>query len=174
MYRYYADVAPAVFRFLRWLLLLPGGDRVQGLQQLERAVARGELVRGEAQYQIHVIYLWYENKFREALQIVRDLQARYPRNPLFRQIEAEILDGYFHDPAASLAASERLLALASSGAVNRADLANTVAHLNIAKQAIALKQTSRAIAELDALIARSPTAPADAMTRARALRRTLK
>jgi tetratricopeptide (TPR) repeat protein len=174
MYRYYADVAPAVFRFLRWLLLLPGGDRVQGLQQLERAAARGELVRGEAQYQIHVIYLWYENKFREALQIIRDLQARYPRNPLFRQVEAEILDGYFHDPAASLAASERLVALASSGAVNRADLADTVARLNIATQSIALKQTGRAIAELDALIARGPTAPADAMTRARALRRTLK
>ena len=31
MYRYYAGVAPAIFRFLRFLLLLPGGDREGGL-----------------------------------------------------------------------------------------------------------------------------------------------
>ena len=40
MYRYYADVAPAVLRLLRWLLLLPGGDRVDGLRQLERAATQ--------------------------------------------------------------------------------------------------------------------------------------
>lgn len=105
MYRYYADVAPAFLRWLRWLLLLPGGNRVDGLQQLERAATTGLLVGGEAQFQIHVLYLWYENKFREALELVRALQVRYPRNPLFHQIEAEILDGYLHDPAASLRAS---------------------------------------------------------------------
>ena len=112
MYRYYADVAPAVFRFLRFLLLLPGGDREGGLAQLERAARLGLLVRGEAQFQIHVLYLWYEHKSTEALAMVRELQARYPHNPLFRQIEAEILDVYFHDTAASLKASEQLLALA--------------------------------------------------------------
>ena len=140
MYRYYADVAPALFRFLRFLFLLPGGDREGGLQQLERAGTQGLLVRDEAQFQIHVIYLWYEKKFPQALEIVRGLQTRYPRNPLFRQIEAEILDVYFHDPAASLKASEQLLALAQSGAVFRTDIAERVARRNIAKQSIALKK----------------------------------
>src|SRR5262245_13436026 len=60
MYRYYAGVAPAIFKFLRFLLLLPGGDRAGGLAQLERASRLGLLVRGEAQFQIHVLYLWYE------------------------------------------------------------------------------------------------------------------
>ena len=41
MYRYYAGVAPAIFRFLRFLLLLPGGDREGGLAQLERASHAG-------------------------------------------------------------------------------------------------------------------------------------
>ena len=173
MYRYYADIAPAVFRFLRWLLLLPGGDRVDGLRQLERAATRGVLVRGEALYQIHVLYLWYEKKWPEALEIIRTLQARYPRNPLFRQIEAEILDVYFHDAAASLTASEQLLALAASGAVHRADIAAVVAPLNIARQLIALKQPARAAAQLDQLIAMRPAAPAGALARAIALRRTL-
>lgn len=174
MYRYYADVAPAVLRFLRWLLLLPGGDREDGLRQLERAATLGILVRGEAQYQIHILYLWYEKKWPEALVIVRGLQERYPRNPLFRQIEAEILDVYFHDAAASLGASERLLALAQAGTVHRADIADTVARLNMARQWIALAQPVRAAHALDALIAERPAAPAGALARARALRATLK
>ena len=174
MYRYYADVAPAFLRFLRYLLLLPGGDRVDGLRQLERAASRGLLVRGEAQYQIQVLYLWYENKWREALVIVRGLQDRYPRNPLFHQIEAEILDDYFHDAGASLKASERLLALARSGSVNRPEIASTVARLNIAKQSIALKQRDRAAALLDQVISEQPIAPAGAIERARAMQRALK
>ena len=40
MYRYYADVAPAAARFLRFLLLLPGGDRKDGLAQMLRARGR--------------------------------------------------------------------------------------------------------------------------------------
>ena len=174
MYRYYADVAPAFFRFLRFLLLLPGGDRVDGLRQLERAATLGQLVGGEAQYQIHILYLWYEEKWREALTIVRNLQTRYPRNPLLRQVEAEILDVYMHDAAASLNASEHLLAMARSGSVNRPDLAATVARLNIAKQLIALKQHDRAADLLDRVIAEKPRAPADALARARALQRALK
>ena len=174
MYRYYAGVAPAYFRFLRFLLLLPGGDREEGLRQLERAAARGRLVRGEAQYQIHILYLWYERKWLDALTIIRDLQDRYPRNPLLRHIEAEILDVYTHDAAASLKASEQLLTMAQSRSVNRPDLASTVARLNIAKQLIALKETDRASDLLDRVIAEKPSAPADAIPRARALKRALK
>ena len=174
MYRYYAGVAPAVLRWLRWLLLLPGGNRVQGLQQLERAATQGVLVRGEAQFQIHILYLWYENKFRDALELVRTLQARYPRNPLFYQIEAEILDGYLHDPAASLRASGQLLALARRGAVNQPSLAETVARLNMARQLRALSRTAAAIEQLEALIGSQPTAPAGALTRAQRLRREIK
>ncbi len=140
MYRYYAGVAPAIFKFLRFLFLLPGGDREGGLQQLERAGAQGLLVRDEAQFQLHVLYLWYEKKWPEALAIIRGLQSRYPHNPLFQHIEAEILDVYFHDPAASLKASERLLSLAQSGAVFRADVAERAARKNIARQLIALKK----------------------------------
>jgi hypothetical protein len=140
MYRYYAGVAPAIFRFLRFLLLLPGGDRQGGLEQLERAARQGVLVSGEAQYQIQVLYLWYENKSKEALAIIRLLQARYPHNPLFRQIEADVLDVYFHDHAASLAASQQLLSLAQDRKVFRADIAERAARRNIAKQLKALKQ----------------------------------
>jgi tetratricopeptide (TPR) repeat protein len=140
MYRYYAGVAPAMFRFLRFLLLLPGGDRQGGLEQLERAARLGVLVKGEAQYQIQVLYLWYERKSKEALAIIRDLQQRYPHNPLFRQVEADVLDVYFHDHAASLKASEHLLMLARDGKVFRADIAERMARRNITRQLNAMKK----------------------------------
>ena len=40
MYRYYAAVAPTGLRMLRWLLLLPGGDRKAGLEQMIDAARR--------------------------------------------------------------------------------------------------------------------------------------
>jgi tetratricopeptide (TPR) repeat protein len=140
MYRYYAGVAPAVFRFLRFLLLLPGGDREDGLRQLERSARLGVLVQGEAQYQIQILYLWYEHKSKEALAIIRLLQERYPHNPLFRQIEADVLDVYFHDHEASLKASQHLLSLAEEHKVFRAEIAERLARRNIAKQLNAMKR----------------------------------
>ena len=121
------------------------------------------LVRAEAQYQLHLVYLWYEHRFMDALAIVRGLHARYPRNPLFRQIEAEILDVYVHDAAASLAASEALLSDAERGAVNRPEIASVRARVNIAVQLDRLGQRDRARAMIDALLARDPRAPIDAV-----------
>jgi hypothetical protein len=168
-YRYYAAIAPGYLRWLRWLLLLPGGDRAGGLAQMERASRDGILVRAEADYQLHVIYLWYEGRFMDALALVRGLQRRYPRNPLFRQIEFEILDVYVHDAAASLDAARRLLADAGRGAVNRPELAAVRARLNIAVQLDRLGHRDRARDTLDRLLASAPIAPRDAVTRARAL-----
>lgn len=169
LYRYYADVAPAVLRMLRWLLLLPGGNRVEGLQQIITARDRGQLVRGEADYQLHLIYLWYEKRARDALALVKELQARYPRNPLFHRIEAEIYDEYLHDAARSLAASSELLTLADRRRVHEPELASVVARLNIATQLDRLGQRTRAEEVLGKLIAEKPAAPAGALTRATAL-----
>lgn len=169
VYRYYAAVAPAYLRWLRWLFLLPGGDRGEGLAQMEQASRLGQIVRSEAEYQLHVVYLWYEERFLDALAIVRRLRARYPRNPLFRQIEADILDLYVHDAQASLDAWVALFADARAGAVNRATLAKVRARLNIAVQLDRLGDRDGARAMLDALLASDPRAPIDAVGRARAL-----
>ena len=118
MYRYYADVAPTALRMMRWLLVMPGGDRAAGLRQMIEARDRGQVLPGEADFQLHLIYLWYEGRFVEGLAIVRDLQARYPHNPLFYETEAAILDVYFHDRAASAAVLKKLIALADARRVN--------------------------------------------------------
>ncbi len=108
LYRYYADVAPLYAKFLRWLLWLPGGDRVKGLQEVVVAREHSEMLSGEADFQLQQIYLWYENRPKDALALLESLDARYPNNPLFLERIAEVYDVYFHDLDASVTAWERL------------------------------------------------------------------
>lgn len=123
MYRYYASVGPSALRLLRWLLLLPGGDRHGGLQQMEHAGDRGDVIQGEADYQLHLVYLWYENRSHDALGLIMSLQQRYPRNPLFPLIEAKIHDVYFHDHERSERVLRTLIARAIDDEVNEGDVA---------------------------------------------------
>ena len=163
LYKYYADVAPAAARFLRFLLLLPGGDRDEGLEQMLRARERGRLLQGEADYQLHLIYLWYEENTDRALELLRGLQRQYPANPLFLIQIAEIQESYQHDITASLATWRTLLAMAREQRVNAAVIAETRAHLGVARQLEALHQTDRAIEQLQDLVAEKPSAPYGAL-----------
>ncbi|MFL6279958.1 MAG: hypothetical protein ACJ731_07600 [Vicinamibacterales bacterium] len=159
MYKYYADVAPAAAKFLRFLLLLPGGDRREGLEQMLRARSRGKLLQGEADYQLHVIYLWYERQTPRAIQLLQSLHERYPGNPLFLSQIAEIQDIYQHDITASLATWQSLLAAAREQRSNAPVLSEVEARIGIAKQLEALHQTDDAIEMLQSVIALHSAAP---------------
>ena len=159
MYKYYADVAPAAARFLRFLLLLPGGDRKEGLREMLRARSRGRLLQGEADYQLHVIYLWYENQARRAIELLHGLQARYPGNPLFLAQIAEIQDTYEHDVVASLETWRLLLAAAREQRANSAAMAEVQARLGAARMLDAVCLTDEAVEHLKAVTALKPHAP---------------
>jgi hypothetical protein len=117
LYYYYAAVAPVGAKLVRWLLMLPGGDREKGLNEMSRARDGGELLRGEADYQLHLIYLWYEHRPQDALALLRSLDERYPWNPLFMQRIAETYDTYLHDDRATAAAWQTLADRASRNRV---------------------------------------------------------
>jgi tetratricopeptide (TPR) repeat protein len=170
LYKYYADVAPAAARFLRFLMLLPGGDRVDGLRDMLFAREHGTLLRGEADYQLHWIYLWYEEQPQRGLAALQGLRVRYPRNPLFQQRIAEVEDQYFHDPSASLAAWQDLLASAEAERVHAAPLAAARARLGAAERLDALYETDRALELVGAVIRDEPTAPYGALAHAHLLR----
>ena len=113
LYYYYADVAPVGAKFLRWLLFLPGGDRAKGLSEMARARDAGQLLRGEADYQLHLIYVWYEHRPEDAIALLRSLDERYPGNPHFMERIAETYDTYLHDARASASAWQTLADRAS-------------------------------------------------------------
>ncbi len=166
LYHYYADVAPTALKILRFLLLLPGGNRAQGLAEMVRARDRGELLRGEADYQLHLLYLWYENQPARALALLRELHATYPHNPLFLARIAEVEDVYFHDAAASLASYETLLREARAGRVGMPELAEVWAQVGIGMQLDAEAETDRAIDHLKTVVDARPAAPHEALSRA--------
>ena len=151
---------------LRWFLGLPGGDRVKGLAQLRRAREHGALLKAEAAYQLHLVDLWYENRSGEAIEILGDLHARYPRNPIFLLNAAQAHEVYRSDRAAALAVYRSLIDGAHEGSLREPVLAETWGRLGAAAQLAQLAEPDRAIDELRAVIARRPSAPYGAVAQA--------
>jgi tetratricopeptide (TPR) repeat protein len=169
LYHYYADVAPAAFRMLRWLLLLPGGDRVQGLQEMLRARSQGQLLRSEADYQLHLIYLWYEKQPQEALTLLRDLEDRHPTNPLFPQLIAQVQDTYLHDLQASEQTWQGLLESARAGRVARPRMSEAAARFGLADVLDRQSESESGLPHLQRIIETKPTAPLGIVARAQLL-----
>ena len=163
LYQYYADVAPAAAKVLRFFLMLPGGDKTEGLAQMLRARNGGRLLQGEADYQLHLIYLWYEHQPARALDLLRGLQKHYPGNPSFLALIADIQDIYLHDVTASLDTWRALLELAREQRVNLSALAETQARLGVARQLEVLQQTDHAIELLEGVVSRRSQAPYSAL-----------
>ena len=166
LYQYYADVAPAAAKMVRFLLMLPGGNKTEGMARMQRARAQGTLLQGEADYQLQILYLWYERRADVAVDLLRSLHERYPGNPLFPAQLADIQDRYQHDITASLATWRALLAASREGRVNEPGLAAAQARLGIARQLEALYQTDHALEQLRAVLVAQPARPAGAMAAA--------
>lgn len=159
LYHYYADVAPAALKFLRFLLLMPGGDREAGLREMLTTRDQGVLLRGEADFQLHYLYLWYEHDPARALQLLRGLDARYRDNPVFLARIADVQRDYVHDRAASRASWRQLLDRALAGQVEFAPIAETRARLGLGSDLVALSEPERAIETVTPVISRGSIAP---------------
>src|SRR5262249_21758245 len=159
LYHYYAAVAPAAVKMLRWLLFLPGGDREGGLREMQRARDQGVLLRAEADFQLHWLYLWYEHQPEQALALLRQLDAKYPSNPIFLQRVAEVQRNYFHDHRASAGTWQTLLDRANAGQVEAAPLTAVRARIGLAQELLEIAEASRAIALLRPTADSRPTAP---------------
>jgi tetratricopeptide (TPR) repeat protein len=159
LYHYYADLAPTILKMFRWMFALPGGNKVEGLKEMLRARDGGELLRGEADFQLHVVYLWYEQNYEEALRLLENLRVTYPHNPLLAQAIAEIHDVYRHDHPASLDAWRVLFNLARQKRVSFPEMAEARARLGIGVELDALAESDYAIEDLRALAESKPAAP---------------
>jgi tetratricopeptide (TPR) repeat protein len=166
LYHYYADVAPTAAKVLRWLLFLPGGDRVKGLQEMLRARDQGALMRSEADYQLQILYLWYEEEPVRALELLEDLRRRHAENPHFLQEIARVQDVYQHDLTASLRSWTSLFDAARQRKVRMNEQAEATARLGMALQLDRLYETDRAVEHLRALVDANPAAPFGAVAQA--------
>ncbi|MEX1011567.1 MAG: tetratricopeptide repeat protein [Balneolaceae bacterium] len=84
---YYADYLPEAYTLVRavsWLL--PDGDRVKGLELLERASEDAIFARPEALYFLGNIRLNYENEYSRATEHLQLLTDRYPDNSFYQRL----------------------------------------------------------------------------------------
>jgi tetratricopeptide (TPR) repeat protein len=166
LYHYYAAVAPTMARLLRWLLLLPGGNRAEGLNEMQRTQASGMLLRGEADYQLYQIYLWYEHRPADALRLIQGLRTHYPHNPIFALRLAYVQSDYLRDRNASLQTYRSLLQAAGAGSVAAPATTEINARLGMAQQLDALCDTTHEIDQLRGVIDLKPAAPYSSLARA--------
>jgi tetratricopeptide (TPR) repeat protein len=159
LYHYYADVAPAAARILRVLMLMPGGDKEKGMREMLRAREQGVLLAGEADFQLHWLYLWYEDQPRRAIELVQDLDRRFPSNPVFLQRAAEIQSDELKDHRTAAATWETLLARARDGQVQEPRSVEMRARIGLAQELIALSDPQSAIDHLKAALALKSAAP---------------
>ncbi len=87
---YHLDQLPGVTRFLS-SLLITAGDQHKGIQELELAVQRGDLLRELAQAELSSVYINYEKLPAQALAMTLELKERFPRNYNFSFSLANIL-----------------------------------------------------------------------------------
>ncbi len=86
-YDYVVGVLPTFFRGLVALFGIRGDGKESGIQQLEIAAAKGKNASTDAKMVLSVIYS-REKRYDDALRIMSDLHAKYPRNFLFEMAKA--------------------------------------------------------------------------------------
>ncbi|MCM3880681.1 MAG: tetratricopeptide repeat protein [Vicinamibacterales bacterium] len=166
LYHYYAAIAPAAARLLRFLLWLPAGDRTGGLREMEQTRSQGLLLRGEADYQLHLIYLWYERQSLRSLDLIDGLRKRYPHNPVFYLRLAAVQGGYLNNHQGALQTYRALADAAREKRIAAPAISEVNARLGIAQELTELCDANRAIEEARTVIALRPSAPYAALARA--------
>src|SRR5687767_3129029 len=134
LYHYYAAIAPRAARILSMLMFLPGGDRAGGLKEMEQTRSKGLLLRGEADYQLHLIYLWYEKQPLTALRLIEGLRTRYPTNPVFYLRLADVQSNYIRNHQAALQTYRSALEAARAGRIAAPTLSEVYARLGMAQE----------------------------------------
>jgi hypothetical protein len=90
LYNYYVDTLSAMARILRFFMGIPGGDKAEGLRQLEIASTKGELVRVEARFNMAKSLRNYDRDYARAQQAAAPLVKEYPGNCIFLLLAGDI------------------------------------------------------------------------------------
>jgi tetratricopeptide (TPR) repeat protein len=76
---YHLDHLPAPARIFS-ALLITAADHQKGLQELEIAAQKGDLLKELAQAELSSVYTYFEEQPAKALPITRELKEKFPRN----------------------------------------------------------------------------------------------
>jgi tetratricopeptide (TPR) repeat protein len=84
IYNYFVDTLSTIVKILSIFIGLPGGNRTEGLHQLQLCAGKGEMARAESKFYLGKDYSrGSEKQYEKSLHYFRELQREYPRNPLW-------------------------------------------------------------------------------------------
>jgi hypothetical protein len=90
LYNYYVDTLSAMAKILRFFMGIPGGDKREGLRQLEIASTQGQLTQLEARFNMAKNLRNYDFDYARAEQSAAELVAKYPGNCIFLLLAGDI------------------------------------------------------------------------------------
>jgi len=83
VYNYYVETLSPIVKLLRIFMGIPGGDKEQGIRQMELGGRQGALMAVDARFILASLIRQYDLRYEEALTAVEPLAVRYPHNPQF-------------------------------------------------------------------------------------------
>jgi tetratricopeptide (TPR) repeat protein len=90
LYNYYADTLSGLAKFLRFFAGIPGGNKQEGIRQLDDDMAKGVLTPDAARFYLAVSLHRFDQQYDEALRIIAPLADKYPSNPLFQLVRGDL------------------------------------------------------------------------------------
>jgi len=90
LYNYYVDTLSAITKFLGFFMGVPGGNKQEGIRQLEHDIAEGVLTPDVARFYLAMDLHRYDQKYEKALVVIGPLVQKYPSNPLFHLAQCDL------------------------------------------------------------------------------------
>ena len=102
LYNYYVDTLSTLAKILRFFMGIPGGNKRDGLRQLDTASTQGELTQMEARYNMAKNLRNYDFDYARAAQAAAPLITAYPENPIFLLLAGDIEQKLGHNDVAAV------------------------------------------------------------------------
>ena len=83
LYNYYVDTLSPVIKLLRFFMGIPGGNKEEGLRQMQTGMEQGVLLAVDTRFYLAKNLRTYDQKYEQALSVAEPLVGRYPHNPVF-------------------------------------------------------------------------------------------
>ena len=90
LYNYYADTLTGIVKLLSFFMGIPGGNKQEGIRQLEHDISQGVLTPAAARFYLALDLHRYDQKYEKALAVIGPLVEKYPSNPLFQLARGDL------------------------------------------------------------------------------------
>jgi tetratricopeptide (TPR) repeat protein len=90
LYNYYIDSLSGIVKVLRFFMGIPGGNKEEGIRQMHVGIDRGVFLAVDSRFYLAKNLRTYDRRYADAIDIAEPLATRYPRNPVFLLLLANL------------------------------------------------------------------------------------